>query len=208
MRSILRAAQLALAPARTIVYLTLAAFSLNSTAALAAVSGFGSEEIAIPQTPTAPPSLVQPIPVDPFHCQRTVIFQGKTLDCDTNVRRDAENLRPIIKDVPSAVAELDTFQSNKRTLRYTAYTASAGLLVALVGYFGSRGTNGFRNANGGYTPAALVTLAGLTVTAGSFVFGFVIYKTNESHLANAVNNFNLARPDTPIELQFKTGFSF
>ena len=170
-------------------------------------AGFGKEEIEIPQTPTAPPSLLQVIPPDPFHCHRKIVYQGKTLDCDTNVRRDGENLRPIIKDVPSAVSELDQYQSNRRNLRYVGYVASAGFALALLGYFGSRGTNGFRNA-GALTPAGIVTLSGLGIALGSFSYGFYLYKSNESHLTSAVNDFNQARPKTPIELEFKTGFSF
>jgi hypothetical protein len=193
--------------AKAVVLTILFAFSFHAPLA-AAATGPVDEESEIPKNPTAPPSLLQSIPPDPFHCHRIVVYMGKPIDCDSNVRRDGDNLRRIIKDVPSAVSELDTYQNNRRNLRYTAYAASAGLLVTLVGYFGTRGDHGFRDENSHLTPLALVALSGLTFGIGSAIFGFALYKSNESHLTASINNFNAARPNTPIELEFKTTFPF
>jgi hypothetical protein len=197
-------AKLALLTSRAIVFTALSAIFIQ----VAHAAPPADEESDIPKTPTAPPSLLQAIPVDPFHCHRIVVYQGKPIDCDSNVRRDGDNLRRIIKDVPAAIAELDTYQKNRRNLKYTAYAASAGLLVTLVGYFGSRGDHGFRNANSQLTPAAIVALSGLTFSIGSMAFGFYLYESNESHLTEAINDYNLARPNAPIELEFKTGMHF
>jgi hypothetical protein len=182
---------------RCIVFTTLAAFATQVATA--------SET---PQSPSAPPSLTQKAPTDPFRCQRQFVYQGRTLDCDSQVRRDAEKLRPILKDVPAAVSELDAYQQGRRALRYTAYTASIGLAVAIVASFFAKP---FRNPpEEGFTlkPASYLVIGGALATVGSFVFGFSLYQSNESHLNEAVNQFNIARPDTPIALEFKTGISF
>ena len=110
---------------------------------VSAFSDTPSSEVVV-KPPTAPPSYLHIAQPDPFGCHRKIVYQGKTLDCDTNVQRDGENLRPIIKDVPAAVSELDTYQRNRRNLKYTAYAFSAAILIALGGYIATRvsGTNG------------------------------------------------------------------
>jgi hypothetical protein len=194
-----------------VAFTTLVAFSFSLTAQ-GADPTYRTEESKIPKNPTAPPSLTQQIPLEQFHCERRFVYQAKALDCDSNVQRDGENLRPILQDTPAAVAELDTYQHNRRTLRSAAYVASAGLLVALVGFFATRGDNNFRDfspgGNGALRPAAYLMLGGAALAAGSFVYGFTVYKTNETHLGNAVSEFNKTHPGNPIELQFSTGISF
>jgi hypothetical protein len=197
---------------RCIVFTTLAAFAAslaNASVAQAAPSGTAAPA-DIPQAPSAPPVLVQKIPLDPFRCQRKFVYQGKAYDCDTQVRRDGENLRPILKDVPEAVAELDTYQRGRRNLRYTAYTATLGLATALVGYISNVATNEgrFRNGDLSLPFGSYLMLGGVLATSGSFVYGFSVYRTNESHLTEAVSLFNQARPNTPIALEFKTGIAF
>lgn len=171
---------------------------------------FSAEESQIPQSPSAPPSLSQQAPTDLFHCERKFVYQGKTLDCDSNIQRDGENLRPIIQDVPAAISELDAYQRNRRTLRKTAYVASLGVLAMIAGYFATHATgNGkFRNDDTSLRTLSYLVVGGAVLTAGSFIYGFTLYKTNESHLGNAINEFNQARPNTPIEIQFSTGIRF
>lgn len=198
---------------RCIVFTTLAAFATQVATASAARAAPPATET--PQSPSAPPSLMQKAPSDPFRCQRQFVYQGRTLDCDSQVRRDAEKLRPILKDVPEAVAELDAYQQGRRALRYTAYVASIGLAVGVIASFFAKPFRydadpeaKERGEAGPLKPAAYLVIGGLTATLGSFIFGFSLYQTNESHLNEAVHQFNLARPDTPIALEFKTGISF
>lgn len=158
---------------------------------------------------SAPAALKQPEITDSFRCERRFLYKGKILGCDSNVQRDAERLRPIISDVPSAVTELDTYQRNRQNVRTAAYVGSIGLLVALGGLLLSRS---FTDANGDLTNTGKqvrgYTLGGgLALTGISLIYGLSILTTNETHLQNAVTNFNQVHTDHPIELQFTTGFS-
>lgn len=144
-----------------------------------------------------------------FHCERRFLYQGKQYGCDSNIQRDAEHLRPLFSQVPSAVAELDTYQGNRQNVRTAAYVGSVGLLVALGGLLVSRS---FTDSNGNLTSTGnqlrnLTLLGGLGITGVSVVYGLSILHNNESHLDTAVKNFNQARPNTPIVLELSTGFN-
>ena len=162
-----------------------------------------------PAKPTAPLALKQPEVHDAFRCERRFLYKGKIFGCDSNVQRDAERLRPILTDVPPALAELDTYQRNRQNIRSAAYVGSIGLLAALGGFLVSRT---FTNKDGQLTDTGTAIrgyslAAGLGLTGLSLVYGLSILSTNESHIDNAVLLHNKAHPDTPIELQFSTGFS-
>lgn len=167
--------------------------------------GFAEED----PKPNRPPPLKQPEITDSFRCERRLLYQGKILTCDSNVQRDAERLRPIISDVPPALQELDTYQTNRQNVRTAAYVGSVGLLIALGGLLVSRSfTDSQNNLTDTGTKIRGYTLAGgLGLTGISFIYGLSILTTNESHLEHAVTNFNHVHPDNPIELQFTTGFS-
>jgi hypothetical protein len=163
-----------------------------------------------PKQPTPPRALKQPHMIDTFHCERRFLYKGKVFACDSNVQRDAERLRPLMIDVPPALKELDTYQKNRQNVRTAAYIGSIGLLAALAGTLLSRN---FTDQNGNVTGTGIAlrnySLAGgLGLTGFSLVYGLSILSTNESHIDNAVRYHNQAHPDTPIELQFTTGFSF
>lgn len=161
---------------------------------------------SIPQSPSAPPVLGVPSPpTRNFGCQRQFMYQGKLMDCDSNLHPDAEKLRPIISDVPAAIAELDTYQLNRYSIRRLAYTSTMGLALAGIGtliasqYFSGTQQVLVRN---------FTVIPGLLITGGSAVYGFSLLKVNEKHLTNAVEFYNQARPDNRIELQFSTGIRF
>jgi hypothetical protein len=159
--------------------------------------------------PTAPPALKQPEIKDSFRYERRFLYKGKVLECDSNVQRDAERLRLIVADVPPALAELDTYQRNRQNVRTAAYVGSMGLIIALGGLLISKS---FTDSNGNPTDTSnkvrgYSLAGGLGLTGISFIYGFSILSTNESHVDHAVQLHNQAHPDTPIELQFTTGFS-
>jgi hypothetical protein len=172
---------------------------------------YAQEDIqkGIQNSPSAPPSLAVTVPSVTFSCQRTYIYQGKALDCDSNVQRDGEKLRPILSKVSSAVEELDLYQKNRRTLINAAYLSSLGLIIAVAGALISRPPINWRFPLGQTEihPGGYLLLGGLGLSVGSFAYGLSLSRGNEAHLRNAVENFNRARPDTPIELRFSTDFN-
>ncbi len=168
------------------------------------VSSYEKEEALIPDKPSSPPLLKQKSPADVPHCERYFVYRGKKLECDSNANQDAERLRPIMVDVPSALAELDTYQENHDKLRYTAYFGTIGVLLILGGVFSrpvdfSTGAIRF----GGY-----LALLGAGVTLNSILYGWSVLKTNEAHLSRAVENYNRVHPTDPVQLQFSTDIHF
>src|SRR5690348_8101983 len=79
------------------------------------------ETSGIPRMPSAPPVLSKKLPVEEFSCTRMVRYRGQTINCDSNLRWDGENLRPIFEDNPAAINELNAYQSNRRSLNNLAY---------------------------------------------------------------------------------------
>lgn len=156
-------------------------------------------ESQIPQAPSAPPSMEQPNGnPQSFRCDRLFIYEGKTLPCDSFVRRDAENLRPLLKDTPAALAELNDYQRTRRNIRTLAYVSSAGLALALAGLFVSKPAF----SEGEIRPGGYMILGGLGLSASSFIYSLSLTRSNEDHLTRAVDFHNQAHPDRPIVLQF------
>lgn len=152
---------------------------------------------SIPNTPSAPPSLFKRPAPESFRCQRFYTYDGKVIGCDSNVRADGEGLRPLLKDVPAANAQLNIYQQNRAALQNTAYFGTLGLVALIAGAVAGRGTG-----------KQVMLLTGGSVMAGSFLYGFTSLRANEKHLDEAVRLHNLAKPDRPIELQFSTGIAF
>jgi hypothetical protein len=165
-------------------------------------SRYKEQESQIPKRPSAPAPLPGGSPSDTFRCTRYFTWKGKTYECDSYVRQDAEKLRTIVADVPDAVAELDAYQATRVKLRTAAYLGTAGLIVTVIGLAAAN-----RLDNPVFARYLSLT-AGLGLSAGSFVYAVGAIQANEAHLGSAVQFYNSARPQTPIELQFTTGFNF
>jgi hypothetical protein len=160
----------------------------------------------IPKKPSTPPTLTQKAPKQIPHCERYYLYLGKRLECDSNLGRDGENLRAIMHDVPSAIAELDIYQDNLKKVQYAAYFGTGGLLTVVGGALISRPP--VDPSSGALKPGGYIMLAGAVVILNSLLYGLSLVKTNESHLSNAVNYYNSAHPERPIELQFSTQVNF
>lgn len=187
---------------RRTAWLALAACLPTSVAAFAA-----SE---IPTRPSAPPLVAPKPPEDAFQCGRYYVHQGKTIRCDSMIRFDGEGLRPIIQDVPEAISELNAYQRNRFKVRNSAYVGTFGIMLAVAGVLLSER---FRDANGAPTPTSdsvrtASLIGGLGMTVGGFLYAISSIKTNEAHLGRAVELYNKARPDSPIQLQFSTAIEF
>lgn len=142
----------------------------------------------------------------PFKCPRSFVYQGKHISCDSNVRKDAEGLRPILNSVPDAVSELNIYQKNRRDVQTAAYVGSLGLIIVLAGLILSSTFDPQDPQR--ITVRNYAGFGGLGLTIGSAIYGFSVINANEAHLDKAVQNFNQARPHSPIELEFTTGINF
>ena len=162
----------------------------------------------LPKKPSIPVIPTPKAPTDAFRCDRYFVHEGKRLPCDSNSKADGEGLRAVIQDVPSALEELEVYQSNRSSLRAAAYMGTLGVLVLIGGLLLSRH---YKDAGGNSTEtsdnvATFSVLAGGGIAVGGFLYGVSSNKNNETHLGKAVELYNHARPKTPIQLQFTTSF--
>jgi hypothetical protein len=151
------------------------------------------------------------VPKQSFHCQRSFVYDGKTLSCDSNIRQDGEGLRPILMKTPAALAELETYQRNRRSIRSAAYFGTAGLVLGFLGLIiGSQISNpdGSGPSLTGIAVRNTLLLSGIGLAGGSFLYGFSLMRGNEEHLIRATQHYNAANPNKPIELKFDTGITF
>lgn len=157
----------------------------------------------IPLKPSAPPALYEKAAPEEFRCERFYTYKGKTLGCDSNVRNDADRLRPIISVTPAAIDELNTYQKNKIRLQNAAYFATAGLLLVIGGLSWPLPAGTVTNPNPGPPlPKTLLTGGGVGLFGGSIFFALGGLRANEAHLENAVVLYNRDHPATPIKLDF------
>jgi hypothetical protein len=153
-------------------------------------------------------------------CNREFSMSNQAKRIDSNFDKDGENLRPVIKDIPEAVEELNTYQTNKKHAQYAAYVGTLGLLVVLGGYLGSEISKIQETGQvsdppeGGAAPlpkdpkARIVMAAGGAVAAASFAFSFIVLRSNEAHLKNAANTYNEKNKENPLELRIDSQWTF
>ena len=157
-----------------------------------------ADDEALPQKPTAPPLMQKRTFLDTFACDRKALYKGKSIGCDSVIRRDSENLRSILLKKPVALAELDAYQDGRRNRYLPAYIGTAGIAIAGIGWIighqfeGSQGI-AIRNS---------IAALGLATTASSTFYGLGYLRGNESHLSNAVVLYNRGNTSDPIEPQF------
>jgi hypothetical protein len=161
----------------------------------------------IPINPSAPPSLLHKKPQDLYVCQRRFLYNGKTVACDSNLNLDGDGLRGVLAGTPSALEELDKYQSTRRAVQNTAYIATGCLVLAAASFMiGRNMTDANGNiTNGGRALRNVGTLVGLAGMGVSIGIGMYMLKSNEARLGKSVQIYNDIHPSNPIELQFSTG---
>jgi len=165
---------------------------------------YADEEKAIPKKPTIPTQLIQHRPTDHFHCERIYLYQGREMSCDSNVQFDGEKLRPILKNVPAAIHELNTYQENRHEIKTSAYLSSIGFLIFAAGFLiGNRIGSNPDNVHKGQVIKDLTFFGGGWIAANSFFYSLGLMRSNEDHLVNAVEYYNQSNPNSPIELQIR-----
>lgn len=162
---------------------------------------FELEEKSIPKKPRTPAPVQQILPRSLPHCERVILFNEQKLEVDSNLGNDAEHLRRLVQTVPSAVSEIDQYQANRKNVRLAAYIGSAGLVAAGVGLL-------LGSQNPIIVPTRYLISGGVILAAGSFIFAIGHLQRNEKHLHTALENYNLAHPEQPIQIEFSTGMHF
>lgn len=154
-----------------------------------------------------PPSIqARKLPETPFRCDRLIRYRGRTLPCDSALRRDGDSLRTIFERTPEALDELDRYQSGRNSIRYSAYVGTAGLLIALTGSLVANAFIEERRTTARQDTAKVLRFSGIGLTVGSVVFGLSALRNNEEHLQSAIIKYNASQPDKPIEVLFKSEF--
>ena len=156
------------------------------------------------KSPSSPPQLKYKSPITPLGCQRTFTYQQEIRTIDSYHKQNGEQLRPILKDEPEAVSELNLYQRNRYNVEKAAYIGTIGLGIALVGLLISSRMEEPTSS----TIRTAGLLGGLGIGAGTLIYSFSVLRTNETHLGLAVKNHNQLRPEDPIELNFSTGILF
>jgi len=152
----------------------------------------------IKSLPSAPRPLGARDKVKPFGCRRDFQYEGRVYTIDSFNRADGEHLRPYVAEIPEAVTELNTYQQNKRNVQNVAYIGTAGLLLAITGILLSRQIS----SDSATTVRNVLVFSGAGIMVGSAVYAVNSLINNEDHLLNAVKSHNVAKPKTPIEVQF------
>lgn len=156
------------------------------------------------RTPQKPPQFDLQSDVEMVGCQRSFTWKNEVLPVDSYLTLDGEGLKVAVAEVPSAVAELEAYQKNRRFAQTAAYVGSFGLSVAVLGILLRK----VMHNSTGDTLRDVGVIGGVGLTVGSIAFSYSILSTNEGHLYRAVDDHNQAKPQQPIELQFSTGILF
>jgi hypothetical protein len=140
--------------------------------------------------------------MEPFGCRRQYFHRDQVLNVDSFHKRDGERLRQVVSGTPEALTSLNRYQSNILSARAAAYVGTVGLVAALV--------SSFLNTSDPTQSSLrqILSVGGLILAGGSFAFSFAVLRTNESNLKDAVQYYNSANPNTPIQLQFSTSVLF
>lgn len=190
--------------------LILGLYVLTGSVALSAEKTKGKDPILdLPKAPSSPPVFERPKEIKAFRCERKVIYRGQELPCDSNVSKDGENLRPILTQVPAAVAELDEYQGNRKNVRAAAYVGTAGLAIGLIGIIVMSSLtheDSGRLTLDGVAVRNILVFGGFGLAAGSAIHAFGSLQSNEEHFYKAVDLYNNARPNDAIQLQFAREF--
>ena len=154
-------------------------------------------------TLTLPAPLKKPKDITPLGCPRPFTIHGEIYSADSPQAQDASTLRYFTQSVPSAHALLTQYQDNRESSKTGAYIGTLGLALfifsgPLAAQFGSSKAQ-FR---------AAFRTGGIIMAASGFFFTFSYLRDNESLIPKAVQNYNQAQPQDPIELQFSTGWRF
>jgi len=151
-----------------------------------------------------PSPLRKPKDITPLGCDRPFLYRSEVYSTDPPQAQDASTLKYFVQTVPEAKSILDGYQSARNKSKMGAYIGTLGALMFILS---NPIANQF-NASTRDTVRNSVRLGGIVLATGGFFFTFAYLHDNESKIPKAVEAYNKAKPNDPIELQFNTGWSF
>ena len=137
-------------------------------------------------------------------CERPFLYRDEVYAVDSPQAQDASNLRLFVQESPEADRILEEYQKRRKRSTLSAYTGTLGVLALAFGPRIARSLAPESQAS----LKSILQISGLALTIGGFAYSFAILRTNERLIPQAVNAYNQAKPQDPIELKFETGWSF
>ena len=182
---------------------------LTSTSAVARVpTPDAPQKAAIGSLPPSAPPLLgaqgEPGNWRAFRCSRYFIYRGKSIECDSDLGHDGENLRPILSQTPEALETLNQYQQTRKDAQKLRYVATAGLVMMATGIILGRTLA----PNDRILTRNLLLGSGLAISAGSYFWGLTLVRKNEARLTEAAEIYNRAHPKDPLQIQVTTGVEF
>lgn len=148
-------------------------------------------------------AIQRPQKINPLICERPFKYKDQLYPTDSPQAQDAANLRAFVSSVESSKKLLDDYQSNRKKSTISAYTGTVGLALFLLSGPISKLAKGSSSAL-----KSAMTLGGLSLAAGGFIYSFALLKGNETLIQQSVQEYNQAKPNDPIQLQFSAGWLF
>ncbi len=148
--------------------------------------------------------IIRPPEVKALGCPRPFKIGRKIYSTDSPQSQDAGGLLRALRDDPEAYALLEHYESNRRRARISAYTGSLGLGLMIFSPMIAR----WVTQTDTQSVQATLRTVGLAITAGGFIYGFTVLRTNEALIPKAVETYNKNHPNQPIELLFEAGWRF
>ena len=167
----------------------------------------GVEELRVQMQSSSteiPNPLRRPKVVRQIGCDRPFSYRGDVYNVDSPQAQDASNLRTFAQSVPESDELLNSYQRRRELSKLSAYTGTIGILALAFGPRIARSVAPDSQAS----LKSILQISGLALTIGGFAYSFAILRTNESLIPRAVNAYNQAKPEDPIELKFETGWNF
>lgn len=167
----------------------------------------GVEELRVQMKSSSteiPNPLRRPKVVRQIGCDRPFSYRGDVYNVDSPQAQDASNLRSFAQSVPESDELLKSYQRRRELSKLSAYTGTIGILALAFGPRIAKSVAPDSQAS----LKSILQISGLALTIGGFAYSFAILRTNESLIPRAVNAYNQAKPEDPIELKFETGWNF
>ncbi len=153
---------------------------------------------------STPDQIRRPPVVNMLGCKRPFMYKGDVYSADTAQAQDAGTLKELMLDTPDALETLNDYNRNRKLSKISAYTGTFGLLTfALAGIVAAQFIQPDRDSI-----RSAMTIGGMAIAAGGFLYSFTLLRTNEYLIPKAVNQYNAKHPNEPIELRFEAGWSF
>ena len=116
----------------------------------------------------------------------------------------AQNLKYFTRDSQKAQDLLTQYQENRYQSRVSAYTGTAGILLAIIALPLGR----WISPSNPTTIQSAALLLGTAIAIEGYSYSIMLLRENESLIPRATQEYNHDRPKDPVELQFSTGWSF